>query len=58
MPKRVIGVSHHLCHFLDLYDPGKGYVVNDTLVIEAEVTVQRGMVYLQYDSKKEIGFVG
>lgn len=43
---------------LDLYDSGKGYLVNDTLVIEAEVTVQRGMDYLQYDSKKETGFVG
>jgi len=43
---------------LDLYDSGKGYLVNDTLIIEAEVTVQRGMDYLQYDSKKETGFVG
>lgn len=34
---------------LDIYDSGKGYLVNDTLVIEEEVNVQRGMDYLQYD---------
>uniref|UniRef100_A0A0D6QUA6 ubiquitinyl hydrolase 1 n=1 Tax=Araucaria cunninghamii TaxID=56994 RepID=A0A0D6QUA6_ARACU len=43
---------------LDLYDSAKGYLVNDTLVVEAEVTVQRVLDYWTYDSKKETGFVG
>ncbi|KAL2900926.1 Ubiquitin carboxyl-terminal hydrolase 12, partial [Bienertia sinuspersici] len=42
----------------DVYDPSRGYLVNDTLVIEAEVAVRRVMDYWSYDSKKETGFVG
>ncbi|KAL5999368.1 CSN-associated deubiquitinating enzyme Ubp12 [Asimina triloba] len=42
----------------DLYDPSKGYLVNDTCVVEAEVTVRRVADYLAYDSKKETGYVG
>lgn len=42
----------------DLYDPARGYLVNDTIVIEAEVAVRRIMDYWSYDSKKETGFVG
>ncbi|KAK9129007.1 hypothetical protein Syun_017804 [Stephania yunnanensis] len=42
----------------DLYDPGKGYLVNDTCIIEAEVAVRRVVDYWTYDSKKETGYVG
>ncbi|CAO2820246.1 unnamed protein product [Amaranthus hypochondriacus] len=42
----------------ELYDPSRGYVVNDTLVIEAEVAVRLVMDYWAYDSKKQTGFVG
>eukprot|EP01018_Ginkgo_biloba_P024911 Gb_04866 [translate_table: standard] len=43
---------------LDLYDPTKGYLLNDTLIVEADVSVRRATDYLAYDSKKETGFVG
>ncbi|XP_011626363.1 ubiquitin carboxyl-terminal hydrolase 13 isoform X1 [Amborella trichopoda] len=42
----------------DLYDPNKGYLVNDTVVVEAEVAVRRVVDYWTYDSKKETGYVG
>ncbi|KAF5737381.1 hypothetical protein HS088_TW13G00261 [Tripterygium wilfordii] len=42
----------------DLYDPSRGYLVNDTVVVEAEVAVRKIMDYWAYDSKKETGFVG
>ncbi|XP_034693537.1 ubiquitin carboxyl-terminal hydrolase 12 isoform X3 [Vitis riparia] len=42
----------------DLYDPGRGYLVNDTCIIEAEVAVRKILDYWTYDSKKETGFVG
>ncbi|KAH7561340.1 hypothetical protein JRO89_XS10G0213700 [Xanthoceras sorbifolium] len=42
----------------ELYDPNRGYLVNDTLLIEAEVIVRRVVDYWTYDSKKETGFVG
>ena len=42
----------------DLYDPTRGYLVNDTCVVEAEVTVRRVVDYWTYDSKKETGYVG
>lgn len=42
----------------ELYDPSRGYLVNDTCVIEAEVAVYRAMDPWLYDSKKETGFVG
>lgn len=42
----------------DLYDPIKGYLVNDTCVIEAEVAVRRVVDFWNYDSKKETGYVG
>ncbi|KAG8504011.1 hypothetical protein CXB51_002300 [Gossypium anomalum] len=42
----------------DLYDPSKGYIVNDTVVVEAEVVVRKILDYWSYDSKKETGFVG
>ncbi|XP_078435308.1 ubiquitin C-terminal hydrolase 13-like isoform X2 [Wolffia australiana] len=42
----------------EIYDPSRGYLVNDTLVVEAEVTVRRVIDYWAYDSKKETGYVG
>ncbi|KAL8152397.1 hypothetical protein V2J09_010157 [Rumex salicifolius] len=42
----------------ELYDPAKGYLHNDTLVIEAEVAVRKVMDFWSYDSKKETGYVG
>eukprot|EP01018_Ginkgo_biloba_P006093 Gb_02821 [translate_table: standard] len=42
----------------DLYDPAKGYLVDDTLIVEAEVGVRRVIDYWAYDSKKQTGFVG
>ncbi|WOL20666.1 ubiquitin carboxyl-terminal hydrolase 12 isoform X9 [Canna indica] len=42
----------------EVYDPGRGYLVNDTLVVEAEVTVRKLVDYWSYDSKKETGYVG
>lgn len=42
----------------ELYDPSKGYIVNDTVVIEADVAVRKVIDYWTYDSKKETGYVG
>ncbi|XP_010557963.1 PREDICTED: ubiquitin carboxyl-terminal hydrolase 12-like [Tarenaya hassleriana] len=42
----------------ELYDPSRGYLVNDTVVVEAEVAVRKVHDYWSYDSKKETGFVG
>ncbi|KAF6169871.1 hypothetical protein GIB67_034263 [Kingdonia uniflora] len=42
----------------ELYDPGRGYIKNDTVIIEAEVAVRKVVDYWMYDSKKETGFVG
>ncbi|GAB2285666.1 CSN-associated deubiquitinating enzyme Ubp12 [Dionaea muscipula] len=42
----------------ELYDPARGYLVNDTVVVEAEVAVRRVVDYWSYDSKKETGYVG
>ncbi|XP_020097199.1 ubiquitin carboxyl-terminal hydrolase 12-like isoform X2 [Ananas comosus] len=42
----------------DLYDPSRGYLLNDTLVVEAEVAVRRVIDYWTYDSRKETGYVG
>ncbi|EFJ14291.1 hypothetical protein SELMODRAFT_120631, partial [Selaginella moellendorffii] len=42
----------------DLYDPGRGYLVNDTLILEADVNVRKMVDSFSYDSKKETGFVG
>ncbi|KAF8398021.1 hypothetical protein HHK36_016947 [Tetracentron sinense] len=42
----------------ELYDPGRGYLVNDTCIIEAEVAVRRVVDYWTYNSKKDTGFVG
>jgi ubiquitin carboxyl-terminal hydrolase 7 len=42
----------------DLYDPTRGYLVNDKCVVEAEVAVRKILDYWSYDSKKETGYVG
>ncbi|XP_019434168.1 PREDICTED: ubiquitin carboxyl-terminal hydrolase 12-like isoform X2 [Lupinus angustifolius] len=42
----------------ELYDPSRGYLVNDTLIVEAEVLVRKIVDYWTYDSKKETGYVG
>ncbi|KAJ6869924.1 Peptidase C19 [Populus alba x Populus x berolinensis] len=42
----------------ELYDPSRGYLVNATVVIEAEVAVCKVLDYWSYDSKKETGYVG
>ncbi|XP_020574244.1 ubiquitin carboxyl-terminal hydrolase 12-like [Phalaenopsis equestris] len=42
----------------DLYDPHRGYLVNDVVVVEAEVAVRKVVDYWTYDSKKETGYVG
>lgn len=42
----------------DAYDGNKGFLVNDTLVVEADVNVRKMVDYWAYDSKKETGFVG
>ncbi|KAH0451894.1 hypothetical protein IEQ34_019193 [Dendrobium chrysotoxum] len=42
----------------DLYDPLRGYLVNDLVVVEAEVVVRKVVDYWTYDSKKETGYVG
>lgn len=41
----------------DLYDPGKGFLVNDRCLIEADVAVRR-VADFWHDSKKETGYVG
>ncbi|KAL1821181.1 ubiquitin C-terminal hydrolase 12 [Daucus carota subsp. sativus] len=42
----------------ELYDPNKGFLVNDTCIIEADVAVRKVVDYWTYDSKKETGYVG
>ena len=41
----------------ELYDPSRGYLVNDVVIIEAEVLVRGVVDYWTYDSK-ETGYVG
>lgn len=42
----------------ELYDPSKGYLVNDSVIVEADVAVRKVIDYWTYDSKKETGYVG
>jgi ubiquitin carboxyl-terminal hydrolase 7 len=42
----------------ELYNPSRGYLVNDTCIVEAEVAVCKVVEYWSYDSKKETGYVG
>jgi len=39
------------------YDPARGYLVNDTCIVEADITVCKD-IGGSYDSKKETGYVG
>ncbi|XP_030549140.1 ubiquitin C-terminal hydrolase 12-like [Rhodamnia argentea] len=45
-------------HLSELYNPSRGYLVNDTCVVEADVEVRRVVDYWSHDSKKETGYVG
>ncbi|KAF8673527.1 hypothetical protein HU200_048610 [Digitaria exilis] len=42
----------------ELYDPSRGYLVNDTVVVEAQVAIRRMVDYWTYDSRKDTGYVG
>lgn len=42
----------------ELDDPCRGYLVNDTLIVEAEVSVRRVNEYVMHDWRKEIRNVG
>ncbi|CAN6562122.1 unnamed protein product [Malus baccata var. baccata] len=42
----------------ELYDPARGYIVNDTCIVEADVAVRKVIDYWSHDSKKETGSVG
>ncbi|XP_022765603.1 ubiquitin carboxyl-terminal hydrolase 13-like isoform X1 [Durio zibethinus] len=42
----------------ELYDPSRGFLVNDTCIVEAEVAVRKVADYWSHDSKKETGYVG
>ncbi|KAM0062763.1 putative ubiquitinyl hydrolase 1 [Helianthus debilis subsp. tardiflorus] len=42
----------------ELYEPSRGYLLNDTCIIEADVTVRKVIDYWSHDSKKETGYVG
>ncbi|KAF7131994.1 hypothetical protein RHSIM_Rhsim09G0140000 [Rhododendron simsii] len=43
---------------VELYDPSRGYLVNDTILVEADVAVRKVVDYWSHDSKKETGYVG
>ncbi|KAL9318045.1 hypothetical protein ACSQ67_014562 [Phaseolus vulgaris] len=42
----------------ELYDPSRGYCVNDTCIVEADVAIRKVLDYWSHDSKKETGYVG
>ncbi|KAI5394667.1 ubiquitin C-terminal hydrolase 12 [Lathyrus oleraceus] len=42
----------------ELYDPGRGYIVDDRCILEADVNVRKDLDYWAHDSKKETGCVG
>lgn len=42
----------------ELYDLSRGFLVNDTCVVEADVAVRKVADYWSHDSKKETGYVG
>ncbi|GAU36434.1 hypothetical protein TSUD_19700 [Trifolium subterraneum] len=42
----------------ELYDPSRGYVVDDRCILEADVNVRKDLDYWAHDSKKETGCVG
>ncbi|GMI70096.1 ubiquitin-specific protease 12 [Hibiscus trionum] len=42
----------------ELYDPSRGFLVNDTCIVEADIAVRKVADYWSHDSKKETGYVG
>ncbi|XP_076909747.1 ubiquitin C-terminal hydrolase 12-like [Bidens hawaiensis] len=42
----------------ELYEPSRGYLLNDTCIIEADVAVRKVVDYWSHDSKKETDYVG
>ncbi|KAJ8551602.1 hypothetical protein K7X08_021617 [Anisodus acutangulus] len=42
----------------ELYDPSRGYLTDDTVIVEADVAVRKVVDYWSHDSKKETGCVG
>ncbi|XWS08168.1 hypothetical protein CRYUN_Cryun41cG0057300 [Craigia yunnanensis] len=42
----------------ELYDPSRGFLVNDTCIVQADVAVRKVADYWSHDSKKETGYVG
>ncbi|XP_047157668.1 ubiquitin C-terminal hydrolase 13-like isoform X2 [Vigna umbellata] len=42
----------------ELCDPSRGYCVNDTCIVEADVAIRKVLDYWSHDSKKETGYVG
>ncbi|XP_071706732.1 ubiquitin C-terminal hydrolase 12-like [Rutidosis leptorrhynchoides] len=42
----------------ELYDPSRGYLLNDTCIVEADVAVRKVVDYWSHDSKKKTGYVG
>lgn len=42
----------------DLHDVSKGFLLNDTLVVECEVVVKKEGTLYAYDSRKETGHIG
>ena len=42
----------------ELYDPSRGFLVNDTCIIEADIAVRKVADNWLHDSKKETGYVG
>ncbi|KAI3520319.1 hypothetical protein L1887_09662 [Cichorium endivia] len=42
----------------ELYDPSRGYLLNDKCIVEADVAVRKVVDYWSHDSKKETGYVG
>ncbi|KAI3720691.1 hypothetical protein L2E82_31682 [Cichorium intybus] len=40
----------------ELYDPSRGYILNDKCIVEGDVAVRKIVDYWPHDSKKETGF--
>ncbi|KAD4584001.1 hypothetical protein E3N88_21602 [Mikania micrantha] len=43
---------------VELYESSRGYLLNDTCIVEADVAVRKVVDYWSHDSKKETGYVG
>lgn len=42
----------------ELHDQSKGFILNDSVVLECEVHVRKDQGLYSYDSRKETGFIG